>query len=418
MDDNACMRSLLLRLALVSCLLATLLTVTAAPASAFSDVGNKHWAYDAIMYVANDNTWMQDYGPDEFQPDTLELRKFLARTMVQIWAPLETIDPTITFDDLPADDPFYPYANVAVKLDWLNKKNGGFNPDGTIKSRKLDRSLILALGLEAPMDGLDAIHQEDGTPYDTPGNFGAMQLARWLDLHYNHDDESQDLQKTSKVPRDEVAWSIYQAVTLDQWQLDDTSMFVDITLPDVTAVQEAFTQYMIDEIGPPYIWAGEWDKASPNGYCCGSQPQGGFDCSGWVWWTLKKNESGYNAAQYHPAYKGWHLAERSSSDMAANAPKHLKWAELGPGNLMFFASNGGNHAGDVDHVGIYLGNNWMFQSTGGGPQLAWVGDGWYFDNFVWGRGLKSTNPQMPERRSGPSSSQFFSPLAGEPAVAP
>src|SRR5262249_9215469 len=156
---------------------------------------------------------------------TLEARKLFARTLVEIWAPTEPIDPTITFDDLPPDDPFYPYANVAVKLTWLKEKNGGFNPDGTIKFKKMDRSIILALGLQAPMDGLDAIHQDDGTPYDTPSNFGAMQLARWLDLHYNHDDEAMDLQAGDKVPRDEVAWSIYQAVNLTQPDLDATSIF-------------------------------------------------------------------------------------------------------------------------------------------------------------------------------------------------
>jgi cell wall-associated NlpC family hydrolase len=408
------MRPLVSRIVVVSSIVAALVTIPASSALAFTDVSKTHWAYDAITYVATDNIWMQDYGTDVFEPDTLELRKFLARTLVEIWAPTEPIDPTITFADLPPEDPFYPYANVAVKLDWLKKTKAGFTPDGTIKSKKVDRALVLALGLQAPMDGLNAIHQEDGTAYDTPSKFGAMQLARWLDLHYNHDDESMDLQAGSKVPRDEVAWSVYQAVTLDSWDLDGTSIFDDITLPNVTTVQEEFTQYMINELGPPYIWAGEWDKKSPVGYCCGSQPQGGYDCSGWVWWTLKKNEGGYNAAQYHPDYKGWHLAERSSSDMAANTPTHLAFDELGPGNLMFFASNGGNHAGDVDHVGIYLGNNWMFHSTGGGPQLAWVGDGWYYDNFVWGRGLTSTVPRMPQREP----TRTYSPLAGEAPVGP
>ena len=54
--------------------------------------------------------------------------------------------------------------------------------------------------------------------------------------------------------------------------------------------------------------------------------------------------------------------------MAAQAPKHLTYGELDPGNLMFFASNGGNQADDVDHVGIYLGDGWMFHSTGGAYQ--------------------------------------------------
>jgi cell wall-associated NlpC family hydrolase len=84
--------------------------------------------------------------------------------------------------------------------------------------------------------------------------------------------------------------------------------------------------------------------------------------------------------------------------MAAATVTHLTYSALVPGNLMFFASNGGNHADDVDHVGIYLGNDWMIHSTGGGPQLEWVGSGWYYDNFVWGRKLKQTGngaPRLP-----------------------
>jgi hypothetical protein len=66
---------------------------------------------------------------------------------------------------------------------------------------------------------------------------------------------------------------------------------------------------------------------------------------------------------------------------------------------MFFAGNGGNGWDDVDHVGIYLGENWMIHSTGGGPQLEWVADGWYYDNFVWGRQLSlSAGPRLPRFR--------------------
>jgi hypothetical protein len=378
------------------CAIVLAMALPATPALAdYSDVPPDHWAYDAVQYLAVDHSYMDDYGSDEFKPDTKELRKYLARTLVEIWAPDEPIDPTITFSDLPVDDEFYPYANVVVKLGWIGKaKDGGFNPDGKMKSRKFDRAVILALGLKDPMADLNAIQQADGTEYHTPKFFGAMQLARWLDLHYDHDDESEDIQKTTKVARDEAAWTIWQAATISQWRLDDADMFLDITLPDVDATIEAVTQYTIDELGPPYVWAGEWDKASPPGYCCGDQPVGGFDCSGWVWWVLKKDESNYDAAQFHPDYNGWHLAERVSSDMAEQTDDHLTYGQLDPGNLMFFASNGGNQADDVDHVGIYLGDGWMSHSTGGGPQIEWVGDGWWYDNFVWGRKLKTNaSPQ-------------------------
>jgi cell wall-associated NlpC family hydrolase len=71
--------------------------------------------------------------------------------------------------------------------------------------------------------------------------------------------------------------------------------------------------------------------------------------------------------------------------------KHLTWSQLKPGNLMFQASNGGNSWSDVDHVALWLGNGWIIHSTDGGPQLEWAGDGWYKDNFVYGRGLKKAS---------------------------
>ena len=52
----------------------------------------------------------------------------------------------------------------------------------------------------------------------------------------------------------------------------------------------------------------------------------------------------------------------------------------------------------------------MVNSTGGGPQLEWVGDGYYYDNFVFGRKIvqkESTSPAGTVDRT-----------AGEQAVGP
>src|SRR5439155_25483120 len=107
-----------LRLALAAALVLGLL-IPARAAFAFDDVPTNYWDYTAIKYMATDNLWMQDYGPTVFQPRTHKLRKLFVRTLVQIYAPKEPVDPAIHFPDLPDGDPFYPIANVAVKLSWI-----------------------------------------------------------------------------------------------------------------------------------------------------------------------------------------------------------------------------------------------------------------------------------------------------------
>jgi cell wall-associated NlpC family hydrolase len=419
------MRPLPSRIVLAVALLMVVLVLPAKPALAFfSDVGTGHWAYDAIDYVAWDNTWMQDYGTGEFKPDELETRSFLARALVTVFAPDEPIDPTITFSDLPEDDEFYPYANVAVKLGWMAQGSGdSWNGELPIKGSKFDKAIVLAIGgLDLAIGGLESIHQGDGDVYDVEPRFAYVQLARWLDLRYDHDDEDADLQKDTKMPRDEVAYGLWMAATLPSYRITDASVFNDVALPSLNdSTKLGLTQFSLDQVGFPYIWAGEWNKKSPVGYCCGDQPQGGFDCSGFTWWVLKKNEGGYNAAQYR-TYSGYTLPERTSSLMAEAAPNRIAYEDLKVGNLLFFASNGGNGWDDVDHVGIYLGWDWMIHSTGGGPQLQWVAEGWYFDNFVWGRQLvtKGLGPMPP---GGLGANRVMGgtvgdPTAGEPAVAP
>jgi len=109
--------------------------------------------------------------------------------------------------------------------------------------------------------------------------------------------------------------------------------------------------------------------------------------------------------------------------MAQMTTTHLTYAQLAPGNLMFFASDGGTNWTDVDHVGIYMGNGWMMHSTGGGPQLQYVGSGYYHDYFVYGRQLKATSapgqpPKVPSGVRLPGLPAVNSLFAGDPPIGP
>jgi hypothetical protein len=385
---------------LVAVVAGSLAQAPMAGAADFTDVPPSYWDYTAINYVAKQHTWMQDYGSSTFKPTLKEERRLLARSLVKMYAPSEPIDPSITFKDLPSGDPFYPYANVAVKLKWMPKySDGTWKPVGIPYKRTFDKALILAMGVFGDaLAGLRAIHTYDGSityPVDEYGPY--MQLAHWLGFHYNHGDETLDLTPKTDMLRDEVAYSLWKAHTLPSWEIEDARVFADVSLPNLDPVTQAgklgLTRYALTQIGWPYIWGGEWNAKSPSGYCCGSQPKGGMDCSGFVWWSIKRNEGGYNAAQFHPDYKGWQLLQRSSADMATMTTTKISWGNLRIGDLMFFSSSGGSTASSVDHVGFYLGNNWMIHSSSGndGVALEPVTDGWYPDHFVFARRILNSS---------------------------
>ncbi|MGH2557279.1 MAG: NlpC/P60 family protein, partial [Actinomycetota bacterium] len=357
MDDNRLMRSLPPRLLVVAAVIAATL-LPARSAFAFTDVPEKYWDYKAIRYVAETNTWMQDYGPDKFWPTRKERRDFWARTLVQIHAPDEPIDPSITFPDLPSDSPLYPFANVAVKLGWIpTYEDGRFGPLDHVVASLLDFSLIKATGLfEAPLAGLAAIHEADGTPYKVSERWPHMNLAHYLGLHYNHSNEKLDIGPNTRLNRDEVAYSLWRAETLPGYKIAAAAIYNDVELPALSSskqVKHDLTQEGLDQVGFPYIYAGEWNAKSPEGYCCGSQPQGGFDCSGFVWWVMKRYEDGYNAAK-HRVYGGWSIHDRSSKYMAKNTKTRVAFSRLYIGDVMFFASNGGKKWSDVNHAGVYV----------------------------------------------------------------
>jgi cell wall-associated NlpC family hydrolase len=362
----------------------------AAASGSFGDVPTSYWDYSAIMYVGQTNTWMQDYGSSTFKPTTLELRKQYAKALVLAYAPNEPTDPNIKFPDLPTSDPFYRYANVAVKLGWMPKWASGYwGPGKAVKTDAVDRAIVTAMGqFSSQIKGLAGIHQADGTKYSVSPYFPYVTLAHYLSLHYNHSDESLDLDLTTSVKRDEIAYTLWMSKNVASWKVYDSVMFNSVSLATVTGDKKDLTAYALNQMGFPYIYGGEWNKVTPTGYCCGAQPTGGMDCSGFVWWVIKKNEYGYDAAQYHAStYAGWSLLDRSSSQMAQYTPTHIGFSSLQPGDLMFFASNGGSTYADVDHVALYLGNNWIIHSASSndGVVMDQVGSGYYYDTFVYGR---------------------------------
>jgi cell wall-associated NlpC family hydrolase len=70
--------------------------------------------------------------------------------------------------------------------------------------------------------------------------------------------------------------------------------------------------------------------------------------------------------------------------MARMTKVKLRFADLLPGDLLFYDGDGN---GVVDHVDVYVGNGWALDSSSsvGGVTLMWVKTGWYRQHFVHGR---------------------------------
>lgn len=355
-----------------------------APAIRWTDVSSGHWARAAIDYVAGEHGWMRDYpvdarGRSEFRPTKEEPRKLFLRAAVEAFAPEARVDRDIRFRDLPAKAPLYRYANIAVQLGWVEPgPDRAINPDAPVSMATVHRVLVLALGLEGAAAGLNAIHTEDGRPFDTWKNFGTTVVGMRLGLRYNHGDESMDVNPDSDMPRAEVAWSLYRAKTASSSTLDALRAYNDIVLPRMSRAMRHVVEWGIRYAGYPYVWGGEWYRRTRSGYCCGAQPVGGFDCSGLTWWLMKERSGTWDPTPPRP-YRGWPLPERVSRDMAA-AGKRISWHRKRVGDLLFYDGSGD---GVVDHVDTYLGNGWALDSSSGvgGVTIMWVGSGWYRDHF-------------------------------------
>lgn len=352
----------------------------------FYDVPRGHWARSAIEYVAGSRDWMRDFGRRDgrivFKPDVLEQRRWLARALVRAFAPAELVDPSIEFSDLAPEDPFYPFANVSVKLGWISPSKGRFLPEAPVTTTLVHRALVLALDLRDEAAGLDALHLANGVAIDTPRNFGTLVIGMRLGLRFNHSEESSDVGPRTRLSRSEVAWSLYRAATASQWAKDAMAPYRDITLPKLGPERRRIVEFGVRYAGYPYVWGGEWHRATTAGYCCGAQPVGGFDCSGLVWWAVKAAGGGWSNVPPR-AYAGWALPQRTSRDMASVGRK-LSFQRKRPGDLLFYD---GDADGVVDHVNVYIGRGWALDSSSGyaGVTILWVRSGWYRDYFAHAR---------------------------------
>jgi hypothetical protein len=354
----------------------------------WSDVPNSLWAHNAIDYVGATNDWMRDRkaaadGRYAFEPDRRESRRLFARALIRAFGTGLQQDASLSFPDLPSDDPFFSFANAAVTAGWMETdQDGSFRPSEPVTTREVHRAIVLAIGFGDLAAGADALHLRDGTSIATPKDFGTLLIGMRIGLRYNHGDESLDVGPDDALSRAEVAWSLFRAATRPTWLHDSLSPYATMTLPNLTPKMQRVVSFAVRFVGYPYVWGGDWNEPTPSGYCCGYQPVGGFDCSGLTWWIMKRAVSDWDPTPPRD-YAGWDLAQRTSAPMAA-AGERVRWDDTRPGDLLFYD---GNDDGTVDHVDTFIGGGWAIDSGGSnaGVTITWVSGNWYEDHFVHAR---------------------------------
>ncbi|MEN6316098.1 MAG: SH3 domain-containing protein [Clostridiaceae bacterium] len=155
----------------------------------------------------------------------------------------------------------------------------------------------------------------------------------------------------------DTAASIQSDATADQKATQENQNNASIADSEKTeALRQEIIAYAKTLLGIKYVYGGSSKK--------------GFDCSGFVGYVFE--------------HFGISL-ERSSKDMGNNG-KTVKKADLKPGDLVFFDTNGGLNA--INHVGIYIGNNkFIHASSGVGRKvtISSLSDSFYLKKYMRAR---------------------------------
>jgi cell wall-associated NlpC family hydrolase len=265
---------------------------------------------------------------------------------------------------------------------------GGYSrTKGDVRASEVSAALVRALDRGSIAQRLGQVESPDGWQPHVRGWFGTEIVARELGLRYNRL-ESEDALETSAgevMKQADAVYALWKAKTSPSTYSAD--VLKSFSLAEYSETRRPVIEFALSLVGTPYVWGGEWKTTTPAGYPYGTQGHGGFDCSGFAWYVLREKSSSWSPPDR--SYKGWAFPERSSSDMARAAEKKLRFRELLPADVIFFAPQGREaKARDVYHAGIYLGNGWMVHSSGSraGISLAQVGPGsWWNDQLAWGR---------------------------------
>jgi cell wall-associated NlpC family hydrolase len=246
-----------------------------------------------------------------------------------------------------------------------------------ITVRRLDDVLVHYLGLDTAAAQLRTTLQSSGL--NPPAWAGAESIARILGLQVTLPQPDQHLETELDQPatRAETAYALDQIYHFSDREPDHIQSIVTALQPIQTnAWQGRILNEAIHFIGTPYIWGGntEWGPQYP----FGQKEPGGFDCSGFV-------RRVYVLQHYTGAGRLNEVLHGRTTYVMAAVPRSeriYKKRILEPGDVMFFGDGPRSSTSEIDHTGIYVGNNWLINSSGDGVTLTPFA-GWLHSSFAW-----------------------------------
>jgi cell wall-associated NlpC family hydrolase len=248
-------------------------------------------------------------------------------------------------------------------------------PAGLVSVTAFDRVIVDQLGLADV-----AAHVQRATAaagLRPPAYYGTEVVARFLGLRYDHPAGTDQLElfPWDPITRAEAAWSLAQLLNEGGWSVQSARQtLTGYALPHMSTDQLTALRIAVSRIGYPYVWGGTTDDTSDG------LAHGGFDCSGFVWRVFKVSGLPW----------GRRIGGRTAAQMAQEIPHRdrLRVGQLRPGDLLFFGSahfNSTATEANVIHAGIYLGDNWVINSSGQGVYVLPLQGSWLGDQFAWGR---------------------------------
>jgi hypothetical protein len=325
----------------------------------FSDIADQPADVQQAIQYSCAAGYMQGYEDGTFHPKDATTRMDCARALVTIFDHAdEKADPSITFTDLPDSDPNFIWANLAVKYGILERNaDGSFAPNQGVLFERV------AQGVTAGMDMNDVASNITVLIGGAPYYGGAMTI--FMDLHLKY--------RYSKVwpgqdyPRGEMAFTLYRIDHLEEWRpwyVRQSFNTARCVLPAASGGQFQAVSFGFERLGCPYVYGGE------------SRPEGGFDCSGFV----------YNTLYMRMGYPMMRVADDQLRD---SRYLYVDRGALEPGDAIgFYDDAGGNPSSYIGHAGMYVGNGLFIHSTGsnGGVSIDCLDNNDYWGtHFAWGR---------------------------------